>query len=443
MTAGAPDAFEGGSEDAGAIASAGSSGGQAPEPGTPAGVVRAMCGAHAQVMSAAELSVGLRLDGATRSTVREALWGTRELVKTHGPRGTVHLLPAVDLPMWVGALSELPMMGPTFPEHVRMSGEQTAEVIEAIAVAVRGRELTIDELGEAVVAATGPWAGDLVMPAFQTMWPRWRQAMAAAAHRGAFVYGPARGRKVTYTSPPPGTPPQFAAGSGDGGVRGGAWGGGAAGDGVSGGGAAGGGAAGCGAAGLGAAGGDAAGDGAAGGGVSGDGAKELLRRYLFAYGPATPQEFAQWLGAPRSWTARLFASVVLEEVRFAGRPAWVLPGDTETSGEPPRGVRLLPYFDAYLVAGRPRELLYPGAAAERALNGGQAGNFAVLLVDGEVAGVWHQRRSGRRVQVTVEPLRPLTAARARELDDQVARVGEILEARPELTIGPVTTGAHA
>ncbi|NUW38773.1 winged helix DNA-binding domain-containing protein [Nonomuraea rhodomycinica] len=352
--------------------------------GGPAATVGAMCGAHAQVMSAAELSVALRLDGATRSTVREALWGTRELVKTHGPRGTVHLLPAADLPMWVSALSELPLAGPSFPEHVRMTGEQTQAVIQAVAIAVRGRELTVDELGEAVVAATGPWAGDLVMPAFQTMWPRWRQAMAVAAHRGAFVYGPARGRKVTYTAPPPGTLPGPAGGAG-----------------------------------------------------------ELLRRYLLAYGPATPQEFAQWLGAPAAWAARLFASADLEEVRFAGRPAWVVAGDTETPGEPPRGVRLLPYFDAYLVAGRPRELLYPGAAAGRALNGGQAGNHAVLLVDGEVAGVWHQRRSGRRVHVTVEPLRPLTAARSRELDDQVARVGEILEGRPELTVGPVTTGPHA
>ncbi|MEV0202034.1 winged helix DNA-binding domain-containing protein [Nonomuraea sp. NPDC050691] len=396
--------------------------------GTPGGVVRGMCGAHAQVMSAAELSVALRLDGATRSTVREALWGTRELVKTHGPRGTVHLLPAADLWMWVSALSELPLVGPTFPEHVRMTGEQTEEVVAAIGVAVRGRELTIDELGEAVVAATGPWAGDLVMPAFQTMWPRWRQAMAAAAHRGAFVYGPARGRKVTYTGPPPGTLPGPAAGPGDGargdrGVpdgarRAGAFRGSAAG-------------------------GDSVGEGATRAGMAGNGAKELLRRYLVAYGPATPQEFAQWLGAPRSWAARLFASTELEEVRFAGRPAWVVPGDTQTPGEPPRGVRLLPYFDAYVVAGRPRELLYPGAAAGRALNGGQAGNHAVLLVDGEVAGVWHQRRSGRRVHVTVEPLRPLTAAQSRELDDQVARIGEILEARPEPTIGPVTTGPHA
>ena len=45
--------------------------------------------------------------------------------------------------------------------------------------------------------------------------------------------------------------------------------------------------------------------------------------------------------------------------------------------------------------------------------------------------------------VTVEPLTRLTAGRRRELDEQVARVGEVLEATAELTVGPVTVGPHA
>jgi Winged helix DNA-binding domain len=74
----------------------------------PADIVGTICGAHAQVLSAAELSIGLRLAGITRTAIRQALWTERSLVKTFGPRGTVHLLPAQDLPMWAGALSALP-----------------------------------------------------------------------------------------------------------------------------------------------------------------------------------------------------------------------------------------------------------------------------------------------------------------------------------------------
>ena len=42
---------------------------------------------------------------------------------------------------------------------------------------------------------------DFSMPAFDGMWPRWRQALGTAAKRGALCFGPNRGRKVTYTSP--------------------------------------------------------------------------------------------------------------------------------------------------------------------------------------------------------------------------------------------------
>jgi len=72
----------------------------------------------------------------------------------------------------------------------------------------------------------------------------------------------------------------------------------------------------------------------------------------------------------------------------AGEAAWTLTGDTATPDRPHRGVRLLPYFDAYVVAGQPRARLYPGAAASRALTpAGKAGNYPVLLIDGIVGGV--------------------------------------------------------
>ncbi len=131
------------------------------------------------------------------------------------------------------------------------------------------------------------------------------------------------------------------------------------------------------------------------------------------------------------------------QVLFEGTPAWAAAGDTDVPERPARGVRLLPYFDAYVIAGQPRERLFPGAAYERALGGGQAGNHPVLLVDGVVAGVWHQRRRGRRTSVTVEPLVRLTARQERELGEQVERVGEVLEAVPELVVGKVTVGPHA
>ncbi|MFH9061834.1 winged helix DNA-binding domain-containing protein [Streptomyces coeruleorubidus] len=359
-------------------------------------VVGAIMGAHAQVLSAAELSVGVRTSTLTRADVRAALWDERSLIKTYGPRGTVHLLPAWELPLWSAALTAIPSGPSPFPPDVRLSEEQAAQVVAAIGEALEDTCLTLDELTEEIVARTGPWAGDRVMPAFQDMWPRWRQVLHRAGWAGTLCFGPNRGRKATYTRPPV----AGAAGSGT--------------------------------------------DGA----LVPDGALGMfVRRYLAAYGPATPQHFAKWLAAPTGWAGTVFRELAaaggIEEVDFEGTRAWVAAGDTEFPDGPPRGVRLLPYFDAYVIAAQPRERLFPCAAYERALAGGQAGNYPVLLVDGVVAGVWHQRRQGRRTTVTVEPLVRLTARQERELGEQVERVGEVLEARAELVVGDVRVGPHA
>jgi hypothetical protein len=357
----------------------------------PAGIAGVLCGAHAQVLGAAELSIGRRIAGATRADVRRALWEERTLVKSFGPRGTIHLLPTADLPMWTGALSALPSSVPAHPEGVRFTPEQADEVIAAIGGALADAELTVDELTEALADQAGPWAVEQTMEAFGGRWPRWRQLTSTAAHRGVLCFGPDRGRKVTYTHPRRWLP-GFRPAAGSAALR------------------------------------------------------TLVLRYLNAYGPATPQHFARWLGIPPRYAAAVFGAMAdeLESVELGGEPGWTVTGDTATPARPHRGIRLLPYFDAYVVAGQPREWLYPGAAATRALTpAGQAGNYPVLLVDGVVAGVWHQRRSGRKLVITVEPLRELTAPQRRQLGDEADLVGAVLEAAATLTVGAVTAGAHA
>ena len=166
----------------------------------PAGVAAVVCGVHAQVLTAAEISVGRRIAGATCTDVQRALWQDRTLVKTFGPRGTIHLLPAAELPMWTGALSAV-SSPPTHPEGVRFTPEQIEEVIAAIGEALADAELTVDELTQAIAEGTGPWAVEQTMEAFGGKWPRWRQLTSVAAHRGVLCFGPNRARNVTYTNP--------------------------------------------------------------------------------------------------------------------------------------------------------------------------------------------------------------------------------------------------
>ena len=357
-----------------------------------AGVAAAICGVHAQVMSAAELSIGLRLPGCTRQTVRTALWDDRSLVKTYGPRGTVHLLPSTELAAWNAGLAAVDDALPPRSDSV-LSPSQTDDVVAAIGVALTDKVLTTDELDEALRRGAGAWAVDPVLPAFGGTWPRWRQALATAAHRGTLCYGPPRGRRTTYASPSTWLPDVSPSAH----LR------------------------------------------------VDDALGWLVRSYLHAYGPSGEAGLAQWLAAPTPWVSDLLTSLgdAVVPVTVDGVSAWAVAGDDEVPASPPEGTRLLPYFDAYVVGSHPRSQVYPGVVGERAMHHGQAGTMAVVLEAGVVGGVWHQRRAGRRLGVTVELIGRSTVRRRRAVEEQIERVGEVLEAVPDLTFGAVRSGHHA
>jgi hypothetical protein len=143
---------------------------------------------------------------------------------------------------------------------------------------------------------------------------------------------------------------------------------------------------------------------------------ELARRYLHAYGPATPEAFARWSGIGRRLAIATFEAlrVSLAAVRTPVGDAWILAHDEEACRADPEAaasVRLLPSGDAYfLLHGADRDLLVPDASHRSALwtprvwPGG-------LLIGSEIAGTW--RRAGR--VLTVEPWRRLTQAERDEL----------------------------
>jgi hypothetical protein len=352
----------------------------------------ALCGVHAQMMSAAELSLGIRVAGVTRQDVRAALWEQRSLVKTYGIRGTVHLFPASEVALWTAALREnSEPLDEKRLERQGLSLAQARAIIAAIGDALDGRTLTREELGQEVARRVGAWALDAVSPAFGGQWPRWQMMIGAAANAGLLLFGPNRGAKVTFARPE-----RWLAG----------W---------------------------------TLVDGRAA-------LSEVFRRYLATYGPATSDNFAQWFGAPPARGRALTRDLAdeLEAVDIEGHQAWQLASEpAATASDAARdGVWLLPHFDCYEIACHPRQQLVPAEQRERVLPHGGAGNVPVVIVGGVVAGVWSQRRSGRRLDVRVETFEPLRASQHRALEAAVARIGEISEAQATLTLGTVETRPH-
>lgn len=149
---------------------------------------------------------------------------------------------------------------------------------------------------------------------------------------------------------------------------------------------------------------------------------DVIRAYLRLLGPATPQHVCGYLDAPvKDVRARWPEDTV--EVTVEGERRWMLASDAGRLDEPPKAtVRLLGPFDLFLQL-RDRPLLVPDAARAKEL-WPVLGRPGALLADGEVAGVWRPRKSGKRLRIQVVPWTRVTASLRRAVGEQAERLAE-------------------
>jgi hypothetical protein len=140
----------------------------------------------------------------------------------------------------------------------------------------------------------------------------------------------------------------------------------------------------------------------------------LLRRYLRSFAPATASDFFAWsrltMGRARHIWSRLEDE--LSPVTVEGRGAWILRGDRSTLERAKAArptVRLLPYFDSYLMGHNERGHLVDKAHYAQIYR--PAGwVYPAVLLDGNVAGHWSYERRGKRLKVQVQPHESLPEA---------------------------------
>jgi hypothetical protein len=104
-------------------------------------------------------------------------------------------------------------------------------------------------------------------------------------------------------------------------------------------------------------------------------------------------------------------------------------------------IHLLPHFDCYVVGSFPRDRLIP-ATSPPELKKGTAAPFPVVLIDGVVAGLWDRQRHGRTLDVAVGAFSPLDAAQRQQVEQQVQRIGEILELKACASFAEVKAKGH-
>jgi Winged helix DNA-binding domain len=315
-------------------------------------VASRLCGLHAQLMSSAELTLWARMENVERQAVQQALWKDRTLVKTWAMRGTLHLLPAIDLPLWHAALSTSPryLKPAAWQKYFGISLDQLDQLTEAISAALENRLMTREELAREVGRLTGsiPLGAKLAESS-------WGTILRPAAFAGRLCFGPSLGQRVRFTHPgtwlaAPATAvdPQAAM-------------------------------------------------------------TEVTRRFLTAYAPATHHDLARWwsgsgsVTVARQWIASLGKEATA--VDLEGTQAWMLTADVRKLRElsPVRSVCLLPAFDQYVVAASYHaEHLLAGDLRSRVYRP-QGWISPVLLVNGRMDGTWRHEIKGNRVEVAIEP----------------------------------------
>ena len=257
-------------------------------------VVSDICGVHAQMSASAELMLGMRVRGITREDVRDALWRRRTLVKTVGLRGTLHLLPAREVPTWMAA-NRL-RFDSERQRYVRlgMDVKNLDRLVDAISEVVGPEPIDRPELERELEARVGKWATTRNQ-AWAGNYPNWPLALGWAAAAGRLCYGPGQGGRATFVSLAD-------------------WSGWREED-------------------------------------PHEAGRYVLKKFLRAYGPSTVAEFARWFALEQPLARRLFAeSPGLVEVDVEGSKRW-MPVAGANGAEPPhpKAVHLLPHFDVYVV----------------------------------------------------------------------------------------------
>lgn len=344
--------------------------------GGAAQVVRDLAGVQAQDANAAALAVRVRCAGLVKEDVERARVEQRSIVRSWFMRGTLHLVPAEDVGWLLG------LLGPIF---VRANRRRRIELGLDDQTAEHAVRALRDVLAEQGPLTRGEIVEHLGRRGIALAGQARPHLLALAALQGLICYGPSRGREETYVlltnwiRPGPELPPEVAR-------------------------------------------------------------AELALRYLAAYAPSAPEDFAAWSGLSLGEARAAWQHVAAQtaEVVTGSGPMSLLKTQEPWLDQPaaPRAVvRLLPSFDTLLLGYRQRDLLLAPERTRR-INAGGGMLHPALLVDGRVAGTWKIARRGNDIDIKVNPFRELGPEEYAGLEAEVEDVARFLESTATVQVAP-------
>jgi len=328
-------------------------------------ICRDVCGVQAQIMSAAQLQLWARNHAITPAVVNDALWKTRSLVKTSLMRQTLHLVPADEFPLYIAAHKNARAKAVL---SIMARCKITREEADALSALILEELKAGPAPRAAITAAVRPKVSKRLRVWMDKVWSIVRLPVI----EGHVCYGPGEGNQATFIRTEHWLPAQPKV------------------DEV-------------------------------------QAQKELFRKYLRAYGPATLKDFAHWSLISMAEVKALRPLVDAEVADYDG--VLVLREDVkalQSDSFSQSSVHLLPYFDVYLLAHRFKEHFLK-AQFYKCVYRNQGWISPVVLIDGQIAGVWSYKLSRKALEIEIELFARVDSRIRKQIKDRAAELADLFQ----------------
>jgi hypothetical protein len=333
-------------------------------------ICRDVCGVQAQIMSAAQLQLWARNHAITPAMVNEALWKTRSLVKTSLMRQTLHLIPADEFPLYIAAHKNARAKAVL---SIMARCKITRDEADALSALILEELKAGPAPRAAITAAVRPKVSKLLRVWMDKVWSIVRLPVI----EGLVCYGPGEGNQATFIRTEHWLPAQSKTNE-----------------------------------------------------MKIDAAqaqKELFRKYLRAYGPATLHDFAHWSLISMAEVRALRPLLDSEIAEHNG--LLLLREDMkilQAASPEMNSVHLLPYFDVYLLAHRFKEHFLKPQFYKRVYRN-QGWISPVVLINGEIAGIWTYKLSRKSVEIEIELFARLDLRTRKQIKERAGELADLFQ----------------
>jgi len=345
-------------------------------------VVDHVCGLHAQASATPYLSLWNRIENFENGLLDEALYCEKALVKIWCMRGTLHIIPSEDLPIYNRALRRMWfehhgrfMRAPDWPSVEERKRRIYPRIVEALAEKPLKRKELNAKLRLLLKDDSKP---------YQRLFSAWGGILKETGYEGLTVHAQPCEREACFARLDKWLPNINL------------------------------------------------------NAVSEEEAKEkLLIKYLHGYGPASQQDFVLWSGLMAGDARKAIESAagsLTEEVEIEGVKGrfWMLKKDFKILDkirlDEKASPCLPPKFDSFVLGHRDRTRIIRNEHKKNVFR--KAGDIAAtLLINGRIVGTWMQKKNKNILTVTIAPFQKLSKEDLREVEEKARELSRFIGAK--------------